>query len=127
MMGADESEKVMAIEQDSSDRNKNISEAKEISAWTKFTFPARGGKYSDFIWTKDCFDGIDWDQQRQKSGIYNFEGVPWDSGVDKENENYDYLMGADLCFENKKVVNQQLRSEERRVGKECRSRWSPYH
>ena len=24
-------------------------------------------------------------------------------------------------------VNMQLRSEERRVGKECRSRWSPYH
>ena len=23
--------------------------------------------------------------------------------------------------------NTQLRSEERRVGKECRSRWSPYH
>ena len=26
------------------------------------------------------------------------------------------------------VLNKQLhRSEERRVGKECRSRWSPYH
>ena len=24
-------------------------------------------------------------------------------------------------------VNDALRSEERRVGKECRSRWSPYH
>src|SRR5256885_15498172 len=24
-------------------------------------------------------------------------------------------------------VDWQLRSEERRVGKECRSRWSPYH
>src|SRR5258708_36780432 len=24
-------------------------------------------------------------------------------------------------------VNEQFRSEERRVGKECRSRWSPYH
>src|SRR5687768_18465576 len=24
-------------------------------------------------------------------------------------------------------VAEQLRSEERRVGKECRSRWSPYH
>ena len=24
-------------------------------------------------------------------------------------------------------TNAQLRSEERRVGKECRSRWSPYH
>ena len=25
------------------------------------------------------------------------------------------------------TVNTVLRSEERRVGKECRSRWSPYH
>ena len=24
-------------------------------------------------------------------------------------------------------INDQIRSEERRVGKECRSRWSPYH
>ena len=24
-------------------------------------------------------------------------------------------------------LNNKLRSEERRVGKECRSRWSPYH
>ena len=26
-----------------------------------------------------------------------------------------------------KIIKSQLRSEERRVGKECRSRWSPYH
>ena len=25
------------------------------------------------------------------------------------------------------LASAQLRSEERRVGKECRSRWSPYH
>ena len=25
------------------------------------------------------------------------------------------------------VFDTQVRSEERRVGKECRSRWSPYH
>ena len=25
------------------------------------------------------------------------------------------------------LINRQVRSEERRVGKECRSRWSPYH
>ena len=25
------------------------------------------------------------------------------------------------------VLDGQARSEERRVGKECRSRWSPYH
>ena len=27
----------------------------------------------------------------------------------------------------KKVLSLAMRSEERRVGKECRSRWSPYH
>ena len=27
----------------------------------------------------------------------------------------------------KKIIGLNLRSEERRVGKECRSRWSPYH
>src|SRR2546426_1615965 len=29
--------------------------------------------------------------------------------------------------ENDRVVDAHVRSEERRVGKECRSRWSPYH
>ena len=28
---------------------------------------------------------------------------------------------------NKATITQVSRSEERRVGKECRSRWSPYH
>ena len=28
---------------------------------------------------------------------------------------------------NEYKYNKELRSEERRVGKECRSRWSPYH
>ena len=27
----------------------------------------------------------------------------------------------------KAILNKLVRSEERRVGKECRSRWSPYH
>ena len=27
----------------------------------------------------------------------------------------------------KVIANMRIRSEERRVGKECRSRWSPYH
>src|SRR5258708_3537154 len=26
-----------------------------------------------------------------------------------------------------RAINEMVRSEERRVGKECRSRWSPYH
>ena len=41
--------------------------------------------------------------------------------------------GANVLFVDKKVfrstieVIRRSRSEERRVGKECRSRWSPYH
>ena len=31
------------------------------------------------------------------------------------------------AFDGHKFVAQAARSEERRVGKECRSRWSPYH
>ena len=37
---------------------------------------------------------------------------------------------ADFCNTGKEglqKLREQERSEERRVGKECRSRWSPYH
>src|SRR2546425_10154917 len=35
--------------------------------------------------------------------------------------------GYTLFFPSGSVVTANQRSEERRVGKECRSRWSPYH
>src|SRR5574337_880150 len=35
-----------------------------------------------------------------------------------------YLAGRGVEF---RIAEQDTRSEERRVGKECRSRWSPYH
>ena len=34
---------------------------------------------------------------------------------------------ASLTFKQSREITNGLRSEERRVGKECRSRWSPYH
>src|SRR3712207_8138372 len=39
---------------------------------------------------------------------------------------YGYLLFTDMPFL-ASVLMFLLRSEERRVGKECRSRWSPYH
>ena len=48
----------------------------------------------------------------------NYEDVAGESF-----ENIEDLFAAILS----KGLAQQLRSEERRVGKECRSRWSPYH
>ena len=44
-------------------------------------------------------------------------------GIDGET----YCVGGDNQPTNLEIVNMLLRSEERRVGKECRSRWSPYH
>ena len=45
--------------------------------------------------------------------------------------NNDYILGAVgvLQFDviTSRLKNELCRSEERRVGKECRSRWSPYH
>ena len=32
-----------------------------------------------------------------------------------------------FVWDGSKAEQKNLRSEERRVGKECRSRWSPYH
>src|SRR5256885_5361987 len=32
-----------------------------------------------------------------------------------------------VCFNHDSQFEERYRSEERRVGKECRSRWSPYH
>ena len=39
------------------------------------------------------------------------------------NEDFDQLLSK---IEDG-IINGSMRSEERRVGKECRSRWSPYH
>ena len=41
-----------------------------------------------------------------------------------DNVSIDYIHGDDALH---RLVKETNRSEERRVGKECRSRWSPYH
>ena len=39
----------------------------------------------------------------------------------------DYVICKYKIATNLEMSNAAARSEERRVGKECRSRWSPYH
>ena len=55
-MGADETETVRAIQDAGNNRYQSIGSEETITAWTKFTFPGRKGKYSDFIWDWTCFD-----------------------------------------------------------------------
>src|SRR3712207_7312072 len=50
--------------------------------------------------------------------VRSYLGVPL---VDEDG----YVLGAPSVLDAR--VRQSTRSEERRVGKECRSRWSPYH
>ena len=45
----------------------------------------------------------------------------------KNLELVDKLIEIKLSLSEIEDENRDLRSEERRVGKECRSRWSPYH
>lgn len=105
-MGADETEDVLAVEDDPHNRNTTISEPKLITAWTKYTFPGRENKYSDFIWNWTHFHGVDWDEKEKKNAIYKFYGKTWDKQVDSENGNYDYLMGCDVDLNNVDVVNE---------------------
>ena len=58
---------------------------------------------SDFVWDHTCFNGVDYDEIKDKSAIYKFKGVQWNRGVDRENVNYDYLMGANVDFSVPKV------------------------
>lgn len=105
-MGADECEEVRARRSAGNNRNQDVSATVPITAWTKFTFPGRGGKYSGFQWDWTCFDGVDWDDKRDVSAVYRFEGKDWDRQVDGENGNYDYLMGADLDMSSPKVIEE---------------------
>lgn len=107
-MGADETEEVFAIKDDVNDRNIDISNPIKIKAWTKYTFPGRGDKYSSFKWNWTHFHGVDWDEETQTSGIFKFYGKHWDEKVDKENGNFDYLMGADVDLNNVDVTEELI-------------------
>lgn len=105
MMGADDLETVKAEETSAENREQEISDLQEIGAWTKFNFPGRAGKYSDFCWDASNFSGIDWDENGSQSGIFRFEGKQWNCETDDENVNFDYLMGADIDTDNPDTVD----------------------
>ena len=106
--GADETERFLAIEVDPENRNEEISEPKEIEGWTKFTFPGRNKKYSEFEWNHALFSGVDYDNLTGKTAIYKIAGENkgWAENVDSELGNYDYLMNADVDYSHPEVRNE---------------------
>ncbi|MGN6417228.1 MAG: alpha-amylase [Pseudobacter sp.] len=109
--GADEQERVLARRVNSENRNEVWAEAVGIDAFTKFTFPGRQGKYSDFIWNHDAFTAVSIAEDNQYN-IYLLEHQNgqdgWEEMVDGEKGNFDYLMGADIAFD-REFVREELK------------------
>jgi len=104
--GGDETETMTAVKVDPENRKLTISEPKEIEAYTLFKFPGRHNKYSDFVWTHQCFTGVDYDHRSGEKAIFNILqewGDDWEEMIDDEKGNYDYLMFNDVEFRNPAV------------------------
>ncbi|WP_419882517.1 alpha-amylase [Peribacillus sp. B-H-3] len=108
--GADETEAFQVVEVDPMNRNEEISEPFEIEGWTKFTFPGRKGKYSDFQWNFQHFNGTDYDAKTDKTGVFRIlgENKNWNENVDDEFGNYDYLMFANIDYNHPVVIEEMI-------------------
>ena len=105
-MGADMLQTIPATKVDWGDHYKELSNQEIVRVATKFTFPGRHHKYSDFEWNWTHFHGIDYDDKSKEHAIFKFKDKKWDDAVDEEFGNYDYLMGADIDFTNPEVVEE---------------------
>lgn len=114
--GADQSEMFPAYEVDPDDRQKKVSDDYQIEGWTKFVFPGRQGKYSEFQWNWTHFSGVDFNQENGKKAIYMIKGIAkgWaeNTEVDTEYGNYDYLMNADVDYDHPDVKDEVKRWSE---------------
>jgi alpha-amylase len=102
--GGDAEEEIAAIAVATDDRNREIGGVEQIKAWTKFTFPGRGDKYSSMKWNWQHFDSVN--HNMYKSGdntIYRFQCKSFETKVDLCQGNYDFLMGCDLDMNHPEV------------------------
>ena len=93
---------------------------------TNYQHDHRGVSYDDLVFSYDFAAG-------EKRATFTLENLPATTPpltpcvyARFVPERFD-----DMAWENDRIAHRMyglaLRSEERRVGKECRSRWSPYH
>ena len=101
-MGADKLQTIKAVRCNWDNHNVEEGEEETVEVGTKFTFPGRNHKYSDFEWNWTHFNGIDYDFRKKEMALYKLKNKTWQIHVG----NFDYLMGADLDFSNPEVVNE---------------------
>lgn len=108
-MGADKLQTIKAVKCNWEDHTKEEGEEETVEVWTKFTFPGRNHKYSDFEWNWTHFSGIDYNSRTNEIALYKLKNKTWQMDVDKEHGNYDYLMGADIDFSNQEVIDECIK------------------
>lgn len=110
-IGGDETEEVEIVEIDPNERTKPVSDPYVIKAWSRYTCPGRGGKYSDFVWTKDQFQGFgaDANQPDVNGKIFRVAAKSFAEDVSGEFGNFDYLMGADVDHSREEVREELVR------------------
>ncbi|WP_159226506.1 alpha-amylase [Pantoea sp. 18059] len=106
-MGADEKEAISVNRVNPDNRDEIYDEVVGCEAWTKFTFPARAGEFSKFVWDHKCFSGVDHIENPDENGVFkiinDYTAEGWNDQVDNELGNFDYLMGANIDFRNNAV------------------------
>ncbi|TPV94091.1 MAG: alpha-amylase [Myxococcales bacterium FL481] len=111
--GADGKEWVRAAEVHEHDRQFVVEDELWIEAWTRFTFPGRRGKYSDFTWSWRHFDGVNRadNLDLEREAIFKFlsRGKDWEKMVSGELGNYDYLMHSDIDMNSPDVRTELMR------------------
>jgi alpha-amylase len=103
MGGADERERITVRKVNEENRLEFIGDKTEIVAYTKFTFPGRAGKYSNFVWDHACFTGVDYAEDKNEHAIFsiiNEYGEGWEPLVHNEKGNFDFLILNDVEFRN---------------------------
>ena len=88
--------------------------------WTSldsFNFPTHTDAVQTYVWGSD--GKLRWNDESGTPSAETSTACPLDDRL--------YFGSAARNENDKETVSTSQRSEERRVGKECRSRWSPYH
>src|SRR5256886_3747045 len=82
----------------------------------------------DCDWSSDvCSSDLDDLLKRQRAFLFGLAERAGNPPRERAHEQIRRDAVADQHWILQRTANALIRSEERRVGKECRSRWSPYH
>ncbi len=108
-VGADEAESVKTHVVSPTNRLEIQPETQDSILYTKFTFPGRNGRYSDFQWDSHCFTAVEYDKNDPDHHLFLIDGKSFSQDVDGELGNYDYLLGCDVDVQQPDVKKELIR------------------